>query len=111
MALYLALAFAPYASLSPIVSHAMRRRDRTQRRAIVVQRRRSGRCSPLLVPEVDSLLLYPVGFGLLVLSRVHSVRRNALLRELLEREDDLLEPNAAVSVRPDAHRIGDPPAP
>ena len=98
VALYLGLAFAPYALLSPIVSRAMRRRDRAHGTAIVASDIGRALLAALLIPEVDSLLLYPLGFGLLVLSRIHSVSRNALLPELLERDGDLLEANAAVSV-------------
>ena len=98
VALYLGLAFAPYALLSPIVSRAMRRRDRAHGTAIVASDIGRAVLAALLIPEVESLLLYPLGFGLLVLSRIHSVSRNALLPELLERDGDLLEANAAVSV-------------
>lgn len=98
VAVYLALAFAPYALLSPIVSRAVRDRDSAHGTAIVASDIGRAVLAALLIPEVDSPLLYPLGFGLLVLSRVHSVSRNALLPELLERDDDLLEANAAVSV-------------
>ena len=98
VALYLGLAFAPYALLSPIVSRVMQRRDRAHGTAIVASDIGRALLAALLIYEVDSLLLYPLGFGLLVLSRIHSVSRNALLPELLERDGDLLEANAAVSV-------------
>ena len=98
VAVYLAVAFAPYALLSPIVSRAVRDRDSAHGTAIVASDIGRAVLAALLIPEVDSPLLYPLGFGLLVLSRVHSVSRNALLPELLERDDDLLEANAAVSV-------------
>lgn len=98
VALYLVLAFAPYALLSPIVTRALGRRARVHGAAIVASDIARAVLATLLINEVDGVLLYPLGFALLVLSRVHSVSRNSLLPELIEDDGDLLAANAAVSV-------------
>lgn len=98
VALYLLLAFAPYAVLAPLVALASLRHSRTHGVAIVACDIGRAVLTALLVGAVDTWALYPIGFGLLVLSRVHSVNRNALLADLIEGDDALLAANAAVSL-------------
>jgi len=98
IALYLLVAFAPYAVLAPLVSLVSLRRTRTHGAAIVASDVGRAVLAALLVGALESWALYPLGLGLLVLSRIHSVNRNALLADLMHGHEALLAANAAVSL-------------
>lgn len=83
VALYLALTMAPFAVLSPLVGPWLDRRSGGYRVAIVVAAAGRAGLAVLLSTRTDRLSLYPLAFGLLVLSRVHGVSRSALVPDAL----------------------------
>jgi hypothetical protein len=98
VALYLALTMAPFAVLSPLVGPFLDRRAGTYRVAIVLAAVGRGVLAALLTTRVDRLSLYPLAFGLLVLSRVHGVSRSALVPDALPPGKKLMWGNAWLAV-------------
>ncbi len=96
--LYLALTMAPFAVLSPLVGPWLDRRSGTYRVAIVLAAVGRGVLAALLTTRVDRLSLYPLAFGLLVLSRVHGVSRSALVPDALPPGKQLMWGNAWLAV-------------
>ncbi len=98
VALYLALTMAPFAILSPLVGPWLDRRPGTYRLAILLSAVGRGVLAALLTARVDRLSLYPLAFGLLVLSRVHGVSRSALVPDALPPGKQLMWGNAWLAV-------------
>jgi hypothetical protein len=94
--LYLLLAFAPYAVLAPVVAPIVARRSRAHGAVVVVSDAGRAVLAVLLISRLDGPLLYPLGFGILVLSRTHGISRAALVPALADR-DELLDANASIS--------------
>jgi MFS family permease len=98
VALYLALTMAPFAVLSPLVGPWLDRRPGTYRVAILLSAVGRGVLAALLTTRVDRLSLYPLAFGLLVLSRVHGVSRSALVPDALPPGRQLMWGNSWLAV-------------
>jgi hypothetical protein len=77
VALYLGLTMAPLAVAAPVLVPLL---DRGGHRRALSFASAAGRSAlaVLAAPRVGSLLLFPLAFGVLVLSRVHTVMKNAL---------------------------------
>jgi hypothetical protein len=98
VALYLGLTMAPFAVLSPLVGPWLDRRRGSYRAAIVLAMAARVLLAVLLSSRTDRLLLYPLAFGLLVLSRVHAVSRAALVPEVTPPGRTLLWANGRLAV-------------
>jgi len=98
VALYLALTMTPFAVLSPLVGPWLDRRPGSYRVAIVAAMAGRVALAILLSSRSEHLALYPLAFGLLVLSRVHGVSRSALVPEARPPGRSLMWANARVSV-------------
>ncbi len=98
VALYLALTMAPFAVLSPLVGPWLDRRSGTYRVAIILSAIGRALLAALLTTRVDRLSLYPLAFGLLVLSRVHGVSRSALVPDALPPTKQLMWGNSWLAV-------------
>ena len=83
IALYLIVTMAPFAVLSPLVGPWLDRRPGSYRLGILAAGAGRALLSVLLSSRTERLTLYPLAFGLLVLSRVHGVSRSALVPEVL----------------------------
>ncbi len=81
--LYLALTMAPFAVLSPLVGPWLDRRSGTYRLAIILGAGGRALLAVLLATRTDRVALYPLAFGLLVLSRIHGISRSALMPDVL----------------------------
>ncbi|MEJ7788188.1 MAG: hypothetical protein WKF96_25590 [Solirubrobacteraceae bacterium] len=79
VALYLVMTMAPFALLSPFVGPILDRTRGAYRVAIIGAGLGRGLLAVLLSSRTDRLTLYPLAFGLLVLSRIHGVSRSALV--------------------------------
>jgi hypothetical protein len=96
--LYLALTMAPFAVLSPVVGPVIDRWRGAYRGAILLAAAGRALLAVLLSSRTERLTLYPLAFGLLVLSRVHGVSRSALVPESLPPERSLMWGNAWLAV-------------
>lgn len=97
VALYLALTVAPFAIVAPFLSRVLDRHRGSMRIALVFAAVGRGVLAWLLSTRLDSALLFPIAFGVLVLSRATLVIRGALLPSLISEEGSLVEANAALS--------------
>lgn len=97
VALYLLLTVAPFAVLGPLLGRVLDRAPVATRAALVIAAVGRAGLAVVLLGRLDSLWLFPAAFGLLVLSRVHGITRNALLPLALDRPTDLVAANARLA--------------
>jgi hypothetical protein len=97
VALYLLLTVAPFAVIGPLLGRVLDRAPVATRGALVIAAIGRAVLAVALVGRLDSLWLFPAAFGLLVLSRVHGITRNALLPLALDRPTDLVAANARLA--------------
>lgn len=97
VALYLALTVAPFAVVAPFLSRFLDRHRGGLRLAVVVASIGRGSLAWLLATRLDSLYLFPIAFGILVLSRAALVVRGALLPDLAPGDRPLVRANASLS--------------
>jgi hypothetical protein len=97
VALYLALTVAPFAIVAPFLAKFLDRHRGSLRLAMVVAALGRGVLAWLLSTRLDSAYLFPIAFGVLVLSRATLVVRGALLPTLTPDEGSLVDANAALS--------------
>lgn len=98
VALYLAITMTPFALLSPVIGPWLDRRRGGYRFAILLSTAGRAAFAVLLSSRTDRLTLYPLAFGLLVLSRVHGVSRSALVPDALPPGRQLMWGNAWLAV-------------
>lgn len=96
--LYLGLTMAPFAVLSPVIGPLLDRRRGAYRIGIIVAAAGRAALAVLLSSRTDRLELYPLAFGLLVLSRVHGVSRSALVPDAMPPGRSLMWANAWLAV-------------
>ena len=97
VALYLGLTVAPFAVIAPFLSGILDRHRGSLRWAMVVSALGRGVLAWALSTRLDSLLLFPLAFGILMLSRASLVVRGALLPHLVPADKTLVSANAALS--------------
>jgi hypothetical protein len=96
VALYLLLTVAPFAVVAPLLGRLLDGRAGAGRLALVAAMALRAVLAALAVARTESLLLYPLAFGLLVCSRAHGISRTAMVPELLGPEGSG-EPRGAVA--------------
>ncbi|MDQ4144942.1 MAG: MFS transporter [Actinomycetota bacterium] len=97
VALYLALTVAPFAIVAPFLARVLDRHRGSMRLAMVVAALGRGVLAWLLSTRLDSALLFPIAFGILVLSRATLVVRGALLPSIAPDEGSFVNANASIS--------------
>jgi Major Facilitator Superfamily len=93
--LYLVLTLAPFAIVSPLLGPAIDR-SRGARRAMVMFSS-IGRAiiCPLMATHIHSLLLFPLAFLILVLSKLYLVTRGALVTEMVQIAEATIHPDVS----------------
>jgi MFS family permease len=84
VALYLLLTVAPFAVVAPLLGRLLDGRRGAGRLALAAAMALRAALAALAVSRTQSLLLYPLAFGLLVCSRAHGISRTAMVPELLD---------------------------
>jgi MFS family permease len=84
VALYLLLTVAPFAVVAPLLGRLLDGRSGAGRLALAAAMALRAALAALAVARTESLLLYPLAFGLLVCSRAHGISRTAMVPELIE---------------------------
>jgi len=84
VALYLLLTVAPFAVVAPMLGRLLDGRSGAGRLALAAPMALRAALAALAVARTESLLLYPLAFGLLVCSRAHGISRTAMVPELIE---------------------------
>jgi hypothetical protein len=97
VALYLAFTLAPFAVVAPLVSASLDRHHAALRLAFVVSAVGRFVLAWLLATRLETLYLFPLAFGLLVLSRASLIARGAVLPGLVDRDRSLVSANAALT--------------
>jgi hypothetical protein len=95
--LYLALTVAPFAIVSPLLSRVLDHFRGSLRWAMLVSSLARGTLAWLLATRLDSLYLFPIAFGVLVMSRASLVVRGAALPNLVPEGRALVTANATLS--------------
>jgi predicted MFS family arabinose efflux permease len=98
VALYLLLTVAPFAVVAPLLGRLLDGRSGAGRLALVAAAALRVVLAALAVARTQSLLLYPLAFGLLVCSRAHGISRTAMVPELLQgTQQDLVAVNGRMA--------------
>lgn len=97
VALYLALTLAPFSVIAPVVSAFLDRHHAALRLAFVISGIGRFVLAWWLSTRLDTFYLFPLAFGLLVLSRITLVARGAILPGLVDRDRSLVAANAALT--------------
>ena len=96
--LYLALTMAPFAVVAPLVGPALDRAAGGRRWMVIgAAALRAGVCV-LMIRDVDSLLLFPEAFALLVLAKSHHVAKSALVPSTVRSDEELVEANSKLAL-------------
>src|SRR5918995_2597744 len=98
VALYLLLTVAPFAVVAPLLGRLLDGRSGAGRLALAAAMALRAALAALAVTRTQSLLLYPLAFGLLVCSRAHGISRTAMVPELIQGDDrDLVAINGRMA--------------
>lgn len=96
--LYLAVTLAPFAVIGPFLGGLFARYPVAYRRGLgAASALRSGVAVLMVLNLTNDLVLFPLAFLMLVLSRAHGISRNALLPVTLEGAHELVAANARMA--------------
>ena len=98
VALSLVLTIAPFAVVAPLLGPIL---DRVRGgRRLIVFGAAGGRAAAAVVAArvIDGLLLFPVAFVLLVLSKAHAVAKSSLVPTVVESKEELVEANSRLAL-------------
>ena len=98
VALYLALTIAPFAVAAPLIGPAIDRMRGGRRWIIVVSMAARAVLCVLVIRHLDSLLFYPEAFGMLVLGKVYTISKSALVPTTVRSDAELVEANSKLAV-------------
>lgn len=96
--LYLALTVAPFAVVAPLVGPALDRAAGGRRWMVIGSSGLRAFVCLLMVRDVDSLLLFPEAFALLVLAKSYHVAKSALVPAVVHSHEGLVEANSKLSL-------------
>jgi hypothetical protein len=97
LALYLLLTLAPFAVLGPILGRLYERFPGAYRSGLVLSSALRAGAALVMIPALDTVMLFPLAFVMLVLSRFHGISRSSVLPTVLERPHELISANAAIA--------------
>ena len=95
--LYLLITLAPFAIIGPFLGIVFERFPGAYRSGMVVSSIGRAVLVGFMIAVIDTLLLYPLAFGLLVLSRLHGISRSSVLPVVLSGPQELISSNAQLA--------------
>ncbi len=98
IALYLLVTMAPFALLAPVVGPTLDRFPNGRRIALGLTMLARAALAITLARHIDSLYLYPLALGSLVLSRAFGVARSAVIPRVLPEDSTLVKVNSRVTL-------------
>jgi MFS family permease len=98
VALYLLVTMAPFALLAPVIGPTLDRFPNGRRIALGVTLLARGALAYTLASHVNSLLLYPMALGLLMLSRAFGVARSAVVPRVVPASMTLVKANSRLTL-------------
>ena len=96
--LFLALTMAPFAVVAPLVGPALDRSKGGRRLVVFSTGVARGLVVLLMLGNLDSLLLYPLAFSILVLAKAHTIAKSALIPALVDDPKELVEANSRIAL-------------
>jgi hypothetical protein len=97
VALYLALTMAPFAVVAPLIGPALDRARGGRRLMVIGANALRAVICVLLLRDIDSLLLFPEAFAVLVLAKSYHVAKSAIVPTVVHSDDELVEANSRLS--------------
>lgn len=97
LALYLMLTVAPFAVVSPVLARVLDRHRGSLRWVMLFSAVGRATLAWWMASRIDTLTLFPLAFGLLLLSRAALIVRGAILPGLVPENRSLVEANSAMS--------------
>jgi hypothetical protein len=97
VALYLALTMAPFAVVAPLIGPTLDRVKGGRRLMVIGANALRGVLALLMIRDIDSLLLFPEAFAVLVLSKSYHVAKSAIVPTVVRSDDELVEANSKLS--------------
>jgi hypothetical protein len=98
VALYLVLTIAPFAVVTPLLGPVIDRAKGGRRGMIIGSAAARAVVAFFMVRHIDSLLLFPEAFAMLVLQKAYVVSKTALVPAVCPHEDELIEANSKLSL-------------
>ena len=96
--LYLLLTLAPFALVAPVIGPALDRSRAGRRTLMAVGCFGRALVCFLMVGQLDSVLLFPLAFVALVLSKGHAVAKSSLVPAVVRDDSELVEANSRLSL-------------
>ncbi len=94
VALYLLLTLAPFAVIGPLLGRVYERLPAAYRGGLVVSAALRVGIAVAMIPLLNTVLIFPLAFLLLVLSRFHGISRSSVLPVVLDQPVELVAANA-----------------
>lgn len=98
VALYLVLTIAPFAIVTPLLGPAIDRARGGRRGMIIGSLIVRALLAFFMARHIDSLLLFPEAFAMLVLQKAYGVSRTALVPAVVPREEELIQANSKLAL-------------
>ena len=98
VALYLVLTIAPFAIAAPLIGPAIDRIRGGRRWIIVGSMALRTVLAFFVVRHMDSLLFYPEAFGMLIMQKVYSISKSAVVPGTVHSDEELVEANSKLTV-------------
>ena len=98
VALYLVLTIAPFAIVTPLLGPAIDRARGGRRGMIIGSLIARVIIAFFMSRHIDSLLLFPEAFAMLVLQKAYGVSRTALVPAVVPREEELIQANSKLAL-------------
>jgi hypothetical protein len=98
VALYLLLTIAPFAIIGPMMGPALDRIPGGRRLLVIGTGVLRVVTCLLMARHVDSLLLFPEAFVILVLGKAYAIARSALVPTVVESDEDLVDANSRLAL-------------
>lgn len=96
--LYLALTIAPFALVSPLIGPALDRASGGRRAMVIAIMALRVIFALLMVNNLDSLLLFPLAFSILVLQKGYAIAKAAIVPTTVKSHQELVEKNSRLAL-------------
>lgn len=96
--LYLALTIAPFALVSPLIGPALDRAKGGRRAMVIAINALRIVFAILMVGNLDSLLLFPLAFSMLVLQKGYAIAKAAIVPTTVKSHSELVEKNSRLAL-------------
>lgn len=97
VALYLLLTLAPFAVIGPLLGRVFERAPGAYRAGLILSSLGRVAVAISIGLTLDGILVYPLAFLLLVLSRFHGIARSSVLPVVVRDTDELIDANARLA--------------